>query len=218
MKAIELLNQGGPLMYVLLAFSIFALAIVLAKFWQFLQCGLYIKRDASEVVQKLLEGSNKIINSSINNLSLPLQNVVCFAFDCCQNENLTEDNIRAEVSRVGSAEIRKLESSLRALASIAYLAPLVGLLGTVTGMIKAFSQVEAAASRVSPALLAGGIWEALLTTAFGLFIAIPAMAFFYYFEGKIDLLKAHIKDCVSLIMIRARNNSPADRLALSGKQ
>ena len=83
---------------------------------------------------------------------------------------------------------------MRGLEVIASLSPLLGLLGTVLGMIKAFVRLESAGTKVDPAILAGGIWEALLTTAFGLSVAIPALAAFYILEGQVENVRAQMKD------------------------
>src|SRR5262249_28066281 len=81
------------------------------------------------------------------------------------------------------------------------IAPLLGLLGTVSGMVKAFAKLELAGSRVDPAMLAGGIWEALLATVAGLTIAIPAMAAHYIFEGKVDRIRADMKDAAVRVIL-----------------
>ena len=86
--------------------------------------------------------------------------------------------VREEVERVARVKLDGLESGLPFLSLIATISPLLGLLGTVLGMIEAFQQLETAGDRVDPAILSGGIWEALLTTAAGLSVAIPAAAFF----------------------------------------
>ena len=85
-----------------------------------------------------------------------------------------------------------MEGSLRGLATMAALAPLLGLLGTVIGMIRAFMVIEGHGSNVSPALLAGGIWEALLTTAAGLSIAIPCLMFHNLFQGRIEQVEGEL--------------------------
>jgi biopolymer transport protein ExbB len=114
--------------------------------------------------------------------------------------------VEAEVGRVGSAEIRKLESYLRGLSAIAHLSPLLGLFGTVTGMIRAFMKVQEAGARVDASLLAGGIWEALLTTAFGLAVALPAMAAYYYLEGEVDQARGTMKDVSVRILVHFGRN------------
>ncbi|MFP6717413.1 MAG: MotA/TolQ/ExbB proton channel family protein, partial [Alphaproteobacteria bacterium] len=82
----------------------------------------------------------------------------------------------------------------------ANLSPLLGLLGTVLGMIKAFARLESAGTKVDPAILAGGIWEALLTTAFGLSVAIPALAAFYILEGQVENVRAQMKDATIRVL------------------
>ncbi|MEK7250427.1 MAG: MotA/TolQ/ExbB proton channel family protein [Bacteroidota bacterium] len=88
--------------------------------------------------------------------------------------------IKQAVEDAGREEAYHLEKHLPILASIAGIAPMLGFLGTVTGMISAFQIVESNSGIVNPALLAGGIWEALITTAFGLFVGIPVLAFYNY--------------------------------------
>jgi biopolymer transport protein ExbB len=94
-----------------------------------------------------------------------------------------EQTIREEVTRVASVQLDNLRSGLRMLALIAYISPLIGLLGTVLGMIDAFQALEAAGNRVDPSILSGGISVALLTTAAGLIVAIPAAATHNWMEG-----------------------------------
>ena len=115
---------------------------------------------------------------------------------------MAQEDVEAEMTRVGSAELKNLEAWLRPIGAIAHLAPLLGLLGTVLGMIQAFQKIGVSANQVSPALLAGGIWQALLTTAFGLIVAIPTMAAYYYLEGIVDDVRAKMKDASSRLLIR----------------
>ena len=88
--------------------------------------------------------------------------------------------------------VRSMERYLRGLATIASLAPLLGLLGTVIGMIRAFIQIETHGGNVNASLLAGGIWEALLTTAAGLSVAIPCLLFFNLFQGKVAWVESQL--------------------------
>lgn len=88
--------------------------------------------------------------------------------------------------RAGSRELEEGEKHLRILSVIGNIATLLGLLGTVTGMIQTFIKIEASGGTVEVALLAGGIWEALLTTAAGLSVAIPTLVMYHYFEGVVD--------------------------------
>ena len=92
--------------------------------------------------------------------------------------------------------------NLRGLGIIGHISPLLGLLGTVAGMIEAFITIEELGGRVDASVLAGGIWEALITTAFGLSVAIPAIVFYHYFEGRVDDIAAQMKDAASEILER----------------
>ena len=94
----------------------------------------------------------------------------------------------------GNRAVDRLEKHLRGLSVIAQSAPLLGLLGTVTGMIKAFMGIEHSAGQIDVSALAGGIWEALLTTAFGLVVAIPALFAYNFFETRVDRYAGLIRD------------------------
>ncbi len=195
-------------MWVLLAMSVLAVAIILLKLFQFVRSGL---RRLDFVDSTLLALQKNDHNSALKVLKQqrsPVAIVMESAIRCGADPAMSAKDVEAEVSRIGSAQIRNLESWLRGLSSIAHLSPLLGLLGTVTGMIAAFMAMEAAGSHVDPSILSGGIWEALLTTAFGLTVAIPAMAAFYYLEGEVDHVRASMKD-VSIRVLRHFGKTPA---------
>lgn len=101
-------------------------------------------------------------------------------------------SIQSSFALAAGELIRRMEVSLRGLATVAALAPLLGLLGTVIGMIRAFMVIEGQGTNVSPALLAGGIWEALLTTAAGLTVAIPCLMFHNLFQGRIERVEGEL--------------------------
>ena len=96
--------------------------------------------------------------------------------------------------------IRRAEKNMSFLAIIANIAPLLGLLGTVTGMIRCFMKIQQLQGSANVSTLAGGVWEALITTAFGLFVAIPTMAFHHYFEIKINNLLENIKEIITEVL------------------
>ncbi len=205
MNPSELILKGGPVIYLLLSLSVLALAIVILKFIQFRKIAWGQYQQISPLIKNI---SSSTIDSSIEQLasfSSPVARVIEAALRGKAEQNLSEDHLQAEMTRVGSAELRELDSFLRPLGAIAHLAPLLGLLGTVLGMINAFRDLEGSKVAANPALLAGGIWEALLTTALGLIVAIPTMAFYYYFEGKIDDTKASMRDASTRILLRFKN-------------
>lgn len=196
-------------MWVLLVMSVLAVTIILLKLFQFFRSGLRRLKFVEPTLTALQEdGHKKALDILQQQRSAsPVAYVMEVAIRCGIDSGMSAKDAEAEISRVGSAEIRNLESWLRGLSSIAHLSPLLGLLGTVTGMIVAFMNLEAAGSRVDPSILSGGIWEALLTTAFGLTVAIPAMAAFYYLEGEVDQVRASMKD-VSIRVLRYFNKTP----------
>jgi biopolymer transport protein ExbB len=103
------------------------------------------------------------------------------------------------VRREGSLQLERVEKRLRVLAAISHLAPLLGLLGTVLGMVLAFAKIEGLQGAMKPADLAGGIWQALLTTVFGLVVAIPCMAAYHGFEGLADKIARRMQFVVTLL-------------------
>jgi len=196
-------------MLVLLAMSVLAVTIILLKLFQFFRSGLRRLDFVDSALAALQQGNHDGALQALQQQHSPVAHVMECAIRCGADPTMTAKDVEAEVSRVGSAQIRNLESWLRGLSSIAHLSPLLGLLGTVTGMIVAFMSLEAAGSRVDPSILSGGIWEALLTTAFGLTVAIPAMAAFYYLEGEVDRVRAAMKD-VSIRVLRHFGKTPVN--------
>lgn len=111
------------------------------------------------------------------------------------------DRAEAEAGRVGSKELQRLEHRLGMLSFIAQAAPLLGLLGTVIGMVELFMRIQGAGSgEIDPALLSSGIWKALLTTAAGLMVAVPALGAYAWLTGRVDRVKLEIHDVVESLL------------------
>lgn len=203
-----LLEQGGPIMLVLLFMSILAVTIILLKLFQFTRIGLCRLGFVDCVLDALKEGNHKKALQELKQHKNPIARVMTSAIEGSMDSSMTPKDVETEISRIGSMQIRNLESWLRGLSSIAHLSPLLGLLGTVTGMIAAFMNLEVAGTQVDPSILSGGIWEALLTTAFGLTVAIPAMAAFYYLEGEVDQVRSSMKNA-SILVLRHFGKTPS---------
>ncbi len=199
-STLDLLAKGGPVMMVLLAVSGLAVLIIVAKLLQFARLGLGNLKFVDPAMTALGRSEPQAALALLAKRRHPVARAMESAITTSTDSRLTPEDRDAEISRVGSAQIRDLESHLRGLEVIANLSPLLGLLGTVIGMIGAFAKLEDAGSKVDPAMLAGGIWEALLTTAFGLVIAIPALAAFYVLEGRVESVRAVMKDAVTRIL------------------
>ena len=186
-RALEWLGLGGPVATVLLATSVVALTIILAKFWQHGTVRIGDPRAAYDALALYRAGhlseALAVAGSSPNPAAAALTRAIRG-----QQRALPEAAVREEVMRYGTAALESLRSGFRALEIIASLAPLLGLFGTVLGMIEAFREMELAGSQVNPAVLSGGIWEALLTTALGLGVAMPVVVMLGWLERRVDRL------------------------------
>ncbi|MEM7176511.1 MAG: MotA/TolQ/ExbB proton channel family protein [Pseudomonadota bacterium] len=190
-RASEALAAGGPVVLILGVLSVFALGIVLAKLWQFATAGFDRGRAARDALARYRSGDLAGASEALSGRRDPSARVLALAIEG-QRRGIREDRIREACFSEASGCITDLQSWMRPIEVIAALAPLLGLFGTVLGMIDAFAALEAAGSKVDPSVLSGGIWEALLTTAVGLAVAIPLVAAFNWFERQIERVESRI--------------------------
>ena len=205
---LEFLQVGGPVVWILVLFSVVALTLSILKLVQF----FFLKAERNDDIEQSIRlwQTGKIgpaadalnLKSPISKIILSTQQACCDVFGShhqadTQNQNLNTH--KEELSRQANALMQSLRSFLRPLEMIAMLSPLLGLLGTVLGMIEAFQQMEAAGSRVDPSVLSGGIWQALLTTAVGLAVAIPVVMLHGYFERKCERIGFVLNDAVTRV-------------------
>lgn len=188
----DMLAAGGPVVALLIAMSVVALAIVLVKLWQFRAAGLGERGRAGAALVRLRAGDMREALAVAAGSRHPVAQAVARAI-VGRQRGLPDHIVREEALRYGGDILEELRGYLRPLEVIASLAPLLGLFGTVLGMIGAFQQLEAAGNQVNPAVLSGGIWEALLTTAVGLAVAIPAVAALNWLERIVERV-AHDMD------------------------
>jgi len=187
---ISLVLKGGPVMMILLILSIVSLTIIILKSYQFYRSEIYSSNKFIPIFKLLRENRITKAQELLNSIIHPSSKII---LSIIHNKKLNNEDRENEVSIIGEKQIRNLEFLLKPLEVIANIAPLLGLLGTVIGMITAFSKLENAGSKVDPSILAGGIWEALLTTAFGLIVAIPALGAFYWLDGKVDKVREEMR-------------------------
>jgi biopolymer transport protein ExbB len=196
------------------ALSIYALAIIIYKAVQFVRVGLFQTVFVEARLQQVRRGELRAAQAELKKETNPIARVMDAAIDCLKNRNMSAKSREAEIARVGTAEIRGLESHLRGLEMVYTTAPLIGLLGTVLGMVTAFSTLASAGARVDPTILASGIWQALVTTVGGLCVAIPAVAAYYFFDGVIERIRATMRDAsVQILALQdliARNELPEE--------
>lgn len=201
----ELIQAGGPVVMILIVMSVFALALILLKLWQFQVSGIGERGQSREAVALYRTGQAREALHLIATAKGPLPEVVALAIRGRLRSDLGEQMVREEVLRHGTRLLENLRSWFRPLEVIASLAPLLGLFGTVLGMIEAFRQLEAAGNQVNPAILSGGIWAALLTTAAGLAVAIPVVAVLNWLERRVDRLAHEMEDTVTGIFTEDLN-------------
>jgi biopolymer transport protein ExbB len=179
----ELMSKGGVMMLPIILCSVVALTVIFERLYYFFKI--------SENPQKLFESLQKLLGKGRHPQALEL---------CQQSKgpigkllstglsyrNMPKWKLEETLSVTGQEEINNMGKNIRVLEVIAAISPLMGLLGTVLGMVQAFNKVAEYKGQVDPSLLAGGIWEALLTTAAGLAVAIPAVVMLHYFDRKIE--------------------------------
>ena len=204
-RALQLLDSGGPVVAILGVMSVIALAILLIKLWQFRSARLGDRRTPQQVLWLYQSGrvdeALAIARASMNPVAQAL-----FRAMAGLQRGVPEARIREGVARYCGDALETLRGWFRPLEVIASLAPLLGLFGTVLGMIEAFQQLEQAGNQVNPAILSGGIWQALLTTAVGLAVAIPVVAILNWLERQTDRVAHDMESQVSLVF----TGDPAD--------
>ena len=189
--------KGGILMWPILLCSVISVTIILERFYHLYRNRTKIPNIFSRVKALLKDNKADEALKLCEGTSWPIAHILAIGIHI-RNKSLEEKE--KIVARAGSRLIRRLEENLRGLAIIGNITPLLGLLGTVTGMIKAFMKIQELGGRVDASVLAGGIWEALITTAAGLSVAIPTLVAYHYFEGRVDNMASEMKDVASELL------------------
>ena len=182
----EFIVKGGPLMALIILCSVIAFAVFIERIWHLRRARI----DTDRFVKSILEliKHNKIMEAidKCNDTPGPIAHIMKVGI---LKHDRTREEIRESIQDAGVHEVPRLEKNLGVLATIAHISPLLGLLGTVTGMVKAFQVIEQKAVSmipVNPGDLAGGIWESLITTVAGLTVAIPTYVVYNYLVNKVD--------------------------------
>lgn len=182
----EMIQKGGAIMYPIILCSIIAFGIILERLYYFRK----IRIDAVSFMNNI-EGAlkrNKIAESVkiCEDTEGPIAAIIKAGL---LKHDRPRQEIREAIEDAGHQEVPRLEGHIKVLATIAHISPLLGLLGTVVGMVKAFQVIQmktVAFNPVSAGDLAGGVWQALLTTALGLIVAIPAIVAYHYLAAKVQ--------------------------------
>ncbi len=170
---------GGPVVAILFVMSVLTLGVTLYKFWQFAVSGVGRHRVLGEALAAWDAGDRPVARERLaesRSYLAPLLGAAMKAPD--------QPGIDGRLDAEAGLALAGLERGFRFLDTVAQLAPLLGLFGTVLGMIEAFQGLQTAGSSVDPSLLAGGIWVALLTTAVGLAVAMPTSMVLAWLESR----------------------------------
>ena len=201
----EVLDLGGPVVAVLIAVSILTTGVVLYKIWQFRQAGVG-RHKALQAATRAWDAGDRAQAAARLATST---SYLAPTFRMAMTHRETAD-IRQRVEAEAEARFAILERGFRLLDSVAQLAPLLGLFGTVLGMIEAFQSLQSAGSQVDPSLLAGGIWVALLTTAVGLGVAMPTSVILSWLESRMASERILAERGLATILTPAGSPAPEE--------
>lgn len=186
-RLLTLFADGGWMMYPLVLCSLIAVGVILAKMWTLWVAHSGTAQVLREVQEAAESGDLDAAYNIARDTPGPAAAIVLAGLRRVRNGRLTKGELETAVATTGAIELSFLERGLVILATIANVAPLMGFLGTVAGMILAFAAIEEAGT-VEPSLVAGGIKVALLTTAAGLIVAVPINITYNFFVTRIDML------------------------------
>nr|HPR39040.1 MotA/TolQ/ExbB proton channel family protein [Spirochaetota bacterium] len=182
-------KRGGLFMWPVLLAAALAMGLIIERFLFYKKAKLKPAEFLEEINQRLETGSIDDIIALCKEREMVISRVLLKGLNL---RKLGLDHVEKGISAAGSIEVASLEKGLSVLSAIGNIAPLIGFLGTVSGMITAFQSI-AAADQVSARLVAGGIYEALITTEAGLIVAIPVLAFYNFFVHRIETFVADIE-------------------------
>jgi len=188
---IEFMAKGGVVMWPILMCSVLALAIFLERLVRFSRMRSRGAGLSEKVIRLIKTGEIKAAEEKAINSDSSMGRVLAQAIRFKDRDRETLETV---VMHAAEEEVRNMSSYLQALATIGNIAPLLGLLGTVLGMIKAFMVIQQMGGKVNAAVLAGGIWEAMLTTAFGLAVALPTVVAHSYLLARVDKYETRLND------------------------
>lgn len=193
----DIVVRGGVLMIPIVLCSIVAVAILIERLWTLrkirIRSSTFVLQIKYLLLRKDVDGAIALCNKTPG----PIAGITKAGLE---KINRPRQEIKEAIESAGRREIYFLEKYLVVLGTIAAIAPLLGFLGTVTGMIRAFMQVQVHGGNVDASVLAGGIWEALITTAAGLSVGIPALIFYNWLQGKVERFVFEMSDSSTELM------------------
>ena len=200
----DIFAKGGPVVWILFGYSILALALLIERLINFMLLGRP-SRDLENELSTALR--NNRAQALLENVRGP--EAVIVRGMLAASAAGVKDLGRVAV-RIGSEELQRMERGFRTLGVLGNTAPLLGLFGTITGMIKAFMVIEQAGGKVDAQALAGGIWEAMITTGVGLAVAIPILLLLHVLEGMADRRAQMMRSYASVVLEQLPHSDAVD--------
>ncbi len=181
---VELFLAGGPFMWPILILFIIGLGYVIERFWTLTRASINTRKFLARLHNALQEGGVEAAAAECEKTPGPVASILHAGLS---RADKGLEHVEKAISNAGSIEMAFLERGMLVLSTVIVLAPMLGFTGTVSGMVGAFDAIKKA-NDISPAIVAGGISEALLTTLFGLVVAMTIQIFYNYFTSRIDKL------------------------------
>ena len=206
-----LIDTGGPVLLLLTCVSVLSLAVILYKVWQFHSESIGKHGAIESILDVWDSGERSQARSDLDTQGHWLSSTLRLGMDLGN-----APGSRDRLETLAEKALLPLEGGFRVLDMISQLAPLLGLFGTVLGMIESFQALQSAGDQVDPSLLAGGIWVALLTTAAGLAVAMPTSVALSWLESRIDAERAFAGHAISTIITPVSATEERNRLVQVG--
>lgn len=210
-------EYGGWIMWVLAAISVFAMALVFYFLWALRSNAMVPHELLSDVLARIRSNDLNEVRRLCERHPCPLSAIVLSALDCMRNvPNCDMALLRDATEAEGSRQAEAIQGQTEFLLDVATIAPLLGLLGTVLGMLTAFGSVATDIASAKPVVLAAGVAQAIVTTVFGLVVAIPAMGFYAWFRRRasraIFVLEATSSEVLTAFIGMGSKSSFLDRI------
>jgi biopolymer transport protein ExbB len=187
---LDLLQKGGVLVGPIFLCSVIALAIFVERIIHFTRLKIRGNAVILDIVSLIKNGEHEKARTIAGKSETPMGRILAHAMEVIEQDRETMETV---IAHAMEEEIRNSSRYLQALTTIGNIAPLLGLLGTVLGMIKAFMVIQEMGGKVNASVLAGGIWEAMLTTALGLCVALPVMVGHSFLQSRLDKHEAELQ-------------------------
>lgn len=199
---LEWLQLGGMAMLALGLMSVLSVTLTIIKVWEFSEWRLGSQDFIDPVIDAWERDDQARVDAALSDTTALLSRVLAEAIALLRQGRYSAGQARERIEQLANQNLVRCRRHIRVLELVGSLAPLVGLLGTVVGMIDAFQALQAAGDRIDPSVLSGGIWKALLTTAAGLVVAIPVIAAAHYLEQRVSNFQLQMESALTRLLTR----------------